>query len=295
MDVAVTGSSGQVASALKLTVPDGVRVRWLDRRGLDVTSEPDVGASAALAGVDAVINTAAFTDVDAAEDPARRDEVEALNVRAPELLARRCAETGARFIHLSTDYVFGATGGADHVPLSVDAPTVPDSVYGITKLAGERAARAVAENGDARVTVVRTAWVHSGAMLPDHRDFVGTMMRLAAGEGPVRVVDDQIGNPTYAVDLARGLWRLVADGSAPDGVLHAVGSGHTSWFGLARQVFTEAGADPGRVEPCSSAEFPRPAPRPAWSVLDTEAWCALGYGELPEWRSGVARAVGARL
>ncbi|MBI8989577.1 dTDP-4-dehydrorhamnose reductase [Corynebacterium meridianum] len=295
MDVAVTGSNGQVASALRLTAPEGIRVRWLDHRALDVTSLEAVTTSAALSGADVVINTAAFTDVDGAEDPARRTEVDALNVRAPELLAGRCAETGARFMHLSTDYVFGSTASAELGPLTVDAPTDPDSVYGITKLAGERAVGEVAERRGVRATVVRTAWVYSGALLPGHRDFVGTMLRLAAGDGPVRVVDDQIGNPTYAVDLARGLWRLVADESAPTGILHAVGTGCTSWFGLARHVFAEAGADPGRVEPCGSREYPRPAPRPAWSVLDTGDWCALGYGQLPEWRSGVARAVGARL
>ncbi|MBI9001672.1 dTDP-4-dehydrorhamnose reductase [Corynebacterium sp. CCM 9185] len=295
MEVAVTGSNGQVASALKLTVPDGIKVTWLDREALDVTSRESVAACGALESADVVVNTAAFTDVDAAEDPERRPEVDALNTRAPELLAARCAETGARFIHLSTDYVFGATGDAAGVPLPVDAPTEPDSVYGTTKRAGECAVATIAETMGIRATVVRTAWVYSGALLPEHRDFVGTMLRLAAGNGPVRVVDDQIGNPTYAVDLARGLWRLVSDRSAPTGVLHAVGSGYTNWFGLARQVFAEAGADPERVEPCSSAEFPRLAPRPAWSVLDTGAWRALGYGELPEWRSGVARAVGARL
>ncbi|MBV7292542.1 dTDP-4-dehydrorhamnose reductase [Corynebacterium sp. TAE3-ERU16] len=294
MDVVVTGSNGQVASALRLTAPGGIRVRWLDRRALDVTSAEAVGTSAVLHGADVVINTAAFTDVDGAEDPGRRAEVEALNVRAPGLLAGRCAEIGARFIHLSTDYVFGSSGSAEAGPLPVDAPTDPDSVYGITKRAGERAVGEVSDRCGLRATVVRTAWVFSGALLPGHRDFVGTMLRLAAEDGPVRVVDDQFGNPTYAVDLARGLWRLAADGSAPTGILHAAGAGHTSWFGLARQVFAEAGADPERVEPCGSTEYPRPAPRPGWSVLDTGAWSER-YGELPEWRSGVSRAVGARL
>ncbi|MEZ2121513.1 MULTISPECIES: dTDP-4-dehydrorhamnose reductase [unclassified Corynebacterium] len=295
MDVVVTGSNGQVASALKLTVPDGMRVTWLDREGLDVTSADTVGSSEVLGAADVVINTAAFTDVDAAEDPRRRSTVEALNVRAPELLARRCAGAGSRLIHISTDYVFGASGVPGGEPLRVDAPTVPDSVYGKTKRAGEMAIEQIVEHTDLRATVVRTAWVYSGALLPGHRDFVGTMLRLAAGDGPIRVVDDQVGSPTYAIDLARGLWRLAADDADPGGVLHAAGEGYTSWFGLARRVFAAVGEDPDRVHPCTSAEYPRPAPRPSWSVLDTGDWCARGYGELPEWRSGVDRAVGARL
>ena len=133
--------------------------------------------------------------------------------------------------------------------------------------------------------VVRTAWVYSG----HGRNFVLTMLRLAAGSGEVRVVDDQTGSPTWARDLAEGL--VAAAASPARGVLHAVNAGATTWCGLARRVFELAGADPGRVVPSTTAEVPRPAPRPAWSVLDASAWAAAGLPALPPWDDALRRCL----
>lgn len=276
MQVVITGSGGQLAAAMRATLPEGVQVTWLDRAALDVADAAAVEKHPALTGCDVLVNTAAYTAVDAAEDAA--DAARAVNDHAPGYLAQRCAREGAHLLHLSTDYVFGPD--VPHRPLRPGDATVPDTVYGRTKLAGERR---VLEHG---ASVLRTAWVYSGNTFPEHRDFVSTMLRLEQSHGQITVVDDQHGCPTYAVDLARAVWRAAVD--RPGGVRHAVGRGSTTWFGLARAVFEEVGADPGRVRPVSTAEYPTRARRPEWSVL------ASDY-ELPEWRSAVQRAVAAKL
>ncbi len=269
----------------------GVRARALTRAALDVTSPQDVGRLPLGPG-DVLVNCAAHTAVDAAET--EPDAAAALNAVAPGLLARRCAATGARLVTVSTDYVFGPAP-APPAPWEPGDPTAPSSVYGRTKLDGERAARAA----DPRTVVVRTAWVYTGrtaggAWAPD---FVGTMGRLAENGIDPRVVDDQTGSPTYALDLAAGLLDLAAllgaEPGRPGAVLHAAGGGAATWFDVARGVYARAGADPARVTPCSTAEFPRPAPRPAYSVLSPASWTALGLAALPDWRDALDRALGA--
>ena len=184
---------------------------------------------------------------------------------------------------MSTDYVFAGDGNR---PYRVGDPTGPRTVYGRTKLAGERAVLDRLPSAH----VVRTAWLYTG----DGNDFVATMLRLERERDTVRVVDDQVGCPTYAADLADGILELAARaGAVPGGVLHATNSGEASWFDLARAVFAEAGADPGRVQPCGSDEFVRPAPRPAYSVLDGSAWAAAGLTPLRPWRPALRAAIGA--
>ena len=157
-------------------------------------------------------------------------------------------------------------------------------MYGESKRAGE----CVVLDSGANSVIVRTAWVFSGAVLPTHRDFVSTMMALEKQHDTISVVDDQHGNPTFAPDLALGLWEVCH--VQPTGVLHGVSFGETTWYGVAREVFKNISADPDRVRPCTTADFPRPAARPEWSVLDTSSWTEAGLRALPEWRSGVARA-----
>ncbi|MDO5077229.1 dTDP-4-dehydrorhamnose reductase [Corynebacterium sp.] len=279
MRVAVTGGDGQVAAALRLTQPPHAQAHYLTRGQLDITDRRAVAEHPALE-VDVIINAAAYTAVDAAESDAAT--AMAINGHAPSYLAQR----GPYLVQLSTDYVFG---GNRRRPLRIDDATAPSTVYGATKLAGERAAMEVSNN----LSVVRTAWVYSGNTLPNHGCFVSTMLRLAAGDGEVRVVDDQVGSPTYALDLARGLWEVAQ--FRPRGVLHAVGAGQASWWDLARETFRAAGADPERVIACSSQDFPRPAARPTWSVLDSSSWEAAGLRPLPAWQTGVARATTARI
>jgi dTDP-4-dehydrorhamnose reductase len=241
----------------------------------DIT-DPDAVAAAVRAG-DVVINCAAYTAVDRAES--ETDAAFAVNEVGPRTLARRCAEVGARLIHVSTDFVFDGTATA---PYDVDDATAPVNVYGRSKLAGEAAVHTALP--DARI--VRTAWVYSGTAT----DFVATMLRKERDSGPVTVVDDRFGSPTYAGDLAAGLLELAGLPDAP-GLLHAAGAGTASWFELARAVFAEVGGDPERVRPCRGADYPTVAARPDYSVLSGRAWRAAGLTPLPPWRDGLRRAL----
>jgi len=245
---------------------------------LDITDPDAVKAQVEDGSV--VINCAAYTAVDAAESD--EDTARAVNETGPANLAAACARAGARLIHVSTDYVFA--GQAD-TPYEVDAPTGPATAYGRTKLAGERAVHAALPSAH----VVRTAWVYTGV----GTDFVSTMLRLERERDTVDVVDDQVGSPTFAGDLADALLELAARSDVDAPVLHATNSGRASWFDLARAVFEEAGADPGRVHPCTSAQFVRPAPRPAFSVLSGRAWADAGLTPLRPWRDALHAALHA--
>lgn len=286
MKVAMTGSGGQVASALRLTVPDTrdeLEVRWLSHRDLNVADPDAVSTTPALDDIDVIINTAAYTAVDQAETD--EELAYAVNAEGPGYLAQRCASTGAHLLHLSTDYVFGPE--VARRPLRTDDPTGPVTVYGKSKLDGEHAVL----NSGCAATVVRTAWVFSGASLPKAADFVSTMMRMAqqtgaAGQsGPSQapsVVDDQTGSPTFALDLARCLWEVALE--QPQGIRHAVNEGQATWWEVAREVFSAQGADPEQVVPVASHNYPMTAQRPAWSVLRSDFL-------LPEWRDALRRAV----
>lgn len=228
-----------------------------------------------------LVNAAAFTAVDRAEvEAAAGAAAEAVNADAPGHLALACAEVGARLVHISTDYVFAGADDRAHEP---DDPTAPASVYGRTKLAGEQRVREVLPEGH---HVVRTAWVYGDV----GTNFVRTMARLAAERDTVDVVDDQHGSPTWSADLAAGVVELGRH-EVPAGTLHATGGGATTWFEFARAVFVELGADPERVRPCPTDRFPRPAPRPANSVLSDASWRATGLAPLPAWRGALSAAV----
>jgi dTDP-4-dehydrorhamnose reductase len=201
-------------------------------------------------------------------------------------LAAACARAGAALVHVSTDYVFPGTAGR---PYAEDAPTAPINAYGRSKLAGERAIRAVLPE---RGFVVRTAWLY-GAGGPN---FVATMLRLARERDTVDVVDDQLGQPTWSYALADRLVALgqaALAGAAPAGVYHGTASGQTTWYGLAREVFARAGLDPDRVRPTTSERFVRPAKRPAYSVLGHGRWAAAGLPPMAGWREMLAAALAA--
>jgi dTDP-4-dehydrorhamnose reductase len=251
-------------------------VRGVGSDELDITDRGAVDSQVESGSV--VINCAAYTAVDAAES----DEATALavNERGPANLAAACARAGARLVHVSTDYVFA--GQAD-TPYEVDSPTGPATAYGRTKLAGERAVHAALPTAH----VVRTAWVYSGA----GSDFVATMLRLERERDTIDVVNDQVGSPTFAGDLAAALLELVLRTDVTVPVLHATNAGKASWFDLARAVFEEAGADPERVRPCSSTQFVRPAPRPAFSVLSQNAWVGAGLTPMRPWRDALRAAL----
>jgi dTDP-4-dehydrorhamnose reductase len=279
----VTGAAGMLGSDLAalLRADPEVELTAVTRAELDVTDAAAV--MAAIAGHDVVVNTAAWTDVDGAET--HEAEATAVNGGGVANLASACAATGARLIQLSTDYVFDGKG-AD--PYDEYAVTDPVNAYGRSKLAGEQAVLAVLPRTG---YIVRTAWLYGA----HGRNFVSTMLRLAAERETVEVVDDQFGQPTWTGALAGQLIALGQAAEAPAGIYHGTAGGRTTWYGLARAVFEQAGLDPERVRPTTSDKFVRPAERPAYSVLGHARWAEAGLAELPDWRemlasSGVAAA-----
>ncbi|MGH3871819.1 MAG: dTDP-4-dehydrorhamnose reductase [Pseudonocardiaceae bacterium] len=285
MRLLITGGRGQLGCDL-VAAAARAGITWVHAPSsaeLDVTDPTAVAGAvgAASAGTSlVVINAAAYTAVDAAQRSGAQ-RAQAVNADGPAYLARACAAYRAHLIQVSTDYVFAGDSARAH---EVDDLTGPRSVYGQTKLAGEHAVW----SSKAAAHVVRTGWLYGA----HGSNFVRTMARLAAERDTVRVVDDQRGSPTWTADLADGLVALaLAADRVPVGVLHCVNAGCTTWFELARAVFTEIGADPDRVRPCSTAELDRPAPRPANSVLNTAGWVTAGLPELRHWRPALRAAI----
>jgi dTDP-4-dehydrorhamnose reductase len=276
MRLLVTGAGGQLGADLVRMAGDH-EVVGLTRAELDVCDPAAAEKAVVDIRPDAVLNAAAYTAVDDAET----DEAAAaaINAEAPANLARVCALHDVNLVHVSTDYVFAGDASS---PYEVDAPTGPRSAYGRTKLAGEQAVRSLLPE---RSWVVRAAWVYGET----GRNFVKTMARLAGVRDTVTVVDDQRGSPTWSRDLASGLLALAA-AAPPPGIYHCTNAGETSWYGLARAVFEEIGADPDRVRPTTTAVFPRPAPRPAYAVLSGAAWTAAGLPAPRPWRDALHAA-----
>jgi dTDP-4-dehydrorhamnose reductase len=276
----VTGAGGMLGRDLvSVLSAAGVAFTAAARADLDIGDAAAV--KAAVAGHDVVVNAAAWTDVDGAE--ADEAAATAVNGTGTRHVAAACADAGARLLHLSTDYVFPGDAAS---PYPEDALTDPVNGYGRSKLAGEEAVRALLPDTG---YVVRTAWLYG-----EHgRNFVTTMLRLAATRDTVDVVDDQRGQPTWSLALAGqllALGRAALAGVAPAGAYHGTAGGETTWYGLARAVFAEAGLDPARVRPTTSENFVRPARRPAFSVLGHGRWAAAGLAPLPDWRTMLTSA-----
>ena len=271
----VAGAGGMLGRDLVAVArAAGHEVTAATRADLDVIDP--AACESAVAGHEVVVNCAAHTAVDAAE--AEEATAFGINAVGAANLARATERAGAALVQVSTDYVFA---GDASEPYAADAPVAPRSAYGRTKAAGEWAVRAECS----RTWVVRTAWLF-GASGPS---FPATMARLTVERETLTVVDDQVGQPTWTVDLADGIVRLVG-AAAPYGTWHATSAGSASWYDLARAVLEELGLDPERVRPTSSAAFPRPAPRPAYSVLSHDGWDAAGLAPLPHWRDALRRA-----
>jgi dTDP-4-dehydrorhamnose reductase len=257
------------------TLPKAHEVTAVDRDELDIR---DPGAClAAVAGHDFVVNVAAWTAVDEAES--HEPAAFAVNAVGAANLARACSAARVPMVQVSTDYVFAGDATS---PYAEDAPPAPRSAYGRTKAAGEWAVQALCPQS----WIVRTAWLY-GAHGPN---FVKTMAALAAERDTVTVVDDQSGQPTWTVDLASAIVRLV-EAQAPFGTYHGTSSGETTWFGFAQAIFAELGLDSERVRPTTTDAFPRPAPRPAYSVLGHEAWRGAALDPLPSWRKSLTKSV----
>jgi dTDP-4-dehydrorhamnose reductase len=271
----VTGAGGMLGQdVVKALGQRGLAVTALTRADLDLGDAHAVRA--AVTGHDVVVNAAAWTDVDGAEDA--YDEALAVNGTAVGVLARACRDAGARLLHLSTDYVFGGDAAQ---PYAEDAPADPVNAYGQSKLVGEQAALAEGAH------VVRSAWMYGA----HGNNFVATMLRLAAEREYLDVVDDQRGQPTWSYALAEHLTELGLRADAPPGIYHGTASGETTWYELAQAVFAGAGLDPDRIRPTTSDRFLRPARRPAYSVLAHDRWAVAGMPPLPHWRAMLEHAL----
>jgi dTDP-4-dehydrorhamnose reductase len=270
----IVGAGGMLGSDLQ-TALAGREVTALTRAELDVTDAAAV--TAAVAGHDVVINASAYTKVDDAET--NEETAYAVNATGAGNLASAAKAAGAALVQVSTDYVFD---GSATSPYAEDTPVGPVSAYGRTKAAGERLA--LEANGE-NTYIVRTAWLY-GQHGPN---FAKTMLTLSGKLDEVTVVTDQVGQPTWTLDLAKQIVALL-DSDAPAGVYHGTSSGEGSWFDFAAAVFAGAGLDPARVKPTDSSQFVRPAPRPAYSVLGHDAWAAAGLSPIRDWRAALTEA-----
>jgi dTDP-4-dehydrorhamnose reductase len=270
--ILVTGANGQVGTAFRSLLPDAT---FFGRSELDLRDTASIGPALAAVEPGAIINCAAYTAVDRAET----DEATAtvVNGTAVGEMAVYAATAAIPFVTYSTDYVFDGTASQPYVESS---PTAPINAYGRSKLAGEHAAL----DQHAGALVIRTSWVISAT----HPNFVGTMIDLARTRS-LTVVNDQWGCPTIAVDLARA--TLEALEHRVSGILHLTNQGATTWYELARRSLELAGLDPGLVQPCATADYRTPAPRPAYSVLGSERMSAVGVEPLPRWEDSLATVV----
>jgi dTDP-4-dehydrorhamnose reductase len=284
----VTGAAGMLGRDLTALLTDrGEEVTALTRADLDITDGAAAASAVSAVKPDVVVNCAAWTAVDAAEE--HEAQALAINGHGPANLAAACAGLGAVLVHLSTDYVFPGDASA---PYAEDAAPGPAGAYGRTKLAGERAV--LTARPDASY-VVRTAWLYGA----HGKNFVKTMLRLARGDVAPGVVADQYGQPTWTADVAAKIYDLVAS-AAPAGIYHATSSGQTTWFGFAEEIFRlhheleGRGSDAERARltprPLTTAEYPTPARRPAYSVLGHAAWPAAGIAPIGDWKDALHRA-----
>ncbi len=283
MKLLVTGAQGMLGHDVRrVGERAGHELILVDLPELDIVDEQAVARFYERERPEATINCAAWTDVDGAQT--HREAAQAVNADGAGNLARAAAGIGTPLLHISTDYVFDGTAPLDGDgrprPYLESDPTGPRSVYGESKLAGERQVLDAAPNH----AVVRTAWLYG----IDGPNFVTTMLRLASEREAVQVVDDQIGSPTWSGHLAPAIVGLLERGVG--GLVHLTGAGCVSWNGFAKEIFRQAGVE-CRVEPASTAEMARPAPRPAWSAMESEREDVL---PMPDWRDGLAGYMAAR-
>lgn len=264
----IIGANGMLGTdVVTMLCERGEEVVELDQPDIDIT---DVASVRTIPSADIVVNCAAYTAV----DPAEENEATAFAVNAvgPQLLARKTRDMGARLVHISTDYVFSGTATE---PYAEYGPLAPASAYGRTKAAGEWAVRAETDD----YLIVRTAWLYGehGTCFPK------TMARLSDKHPELSVVTDEIGQPTWTRDLADLLWRLV-DAEAPAGIYHGTASGQTNWHGFTKEIMATYGKDPEIVGETTAVAFNRPAPRPSYSVLGHDELDAIGVAPIGDWK-----------
>ncbi len=280
--VLVTGANGQLGCEMRrLGAVSPNEYIFTDVAELDITDRQAVVSFVAEQKVDIVVNCAAYTNVDKAEDDEATAEL--INATAVRNLAEAVKSVDGTLFHVSTDYVFGCDG---NTPRTEDMPLNPLGAYGRTKLHGEEA---IAEVG-CKAVVIRTAWLYSEF----GNNFLKTMLRLTAEKDALKVVFDQVGTPTYAGDLALAIFSIIESGSyeGNEGTYHFSNEGVCSWYDFAQEIATAAGHDGCRIEPCHSDEFPSKVTRPPYSVLDkTKIKTTFGI-DIPHWRDSMNYCIG---
>ncbi len=280
MKILITGSNGQLGTELAARFFDRSNDELFvgDLPDLDITSELSIASTFATIAPDVVVNCAAWTAVDSAEE--KESSAFTVNAEGPAILATYCARAGARLVQVSTDYVF--SGDATE-PYQEDAQPRPITAYGRTKLAGENFVRELLPDNH---LIIRTAWLYS----PIGHNFVKTIVKAQKDSETLSVVRDQIGQPTSASDLADQIVTLL-DSYSGSGIFHGTNSGVTSWFEFARAIMFEIGENPERILPTDSSSYVQLAPRPAYSVLGHQAWASVGMAPMRDWRVALHDAI----
>ena len=290
MNILVTGANGQLGNEMRIVsrqsadryvFTDVADFPGNDTVHLDITDMEAVREAVSEYDIDIIVNCAAYTNVDKAE--ADIDACRLLNAKAPENLAVAIREKGGLLIHISTDYVFG--GVVYDAPLNEDTPTSPTGVYGLTKLEGEEMIR----RSGCRHIIIRTSWLYSEF----GRNFVKTMLALTSSRPSLKVVNDQTGTPTYALDLASAIFDIIENRKAEDreGIYHYSNEGVCTWYEFARTIAEYAGNEECVISPCTSEEYPSPVRRPSYSVLDkTRIKNAFGMS-VPHWTGSLKKCL----
>ena len=277
MNILVTGANGQLGNEMRrLGAVSPNNYIFTDVAELDITNADAVMHVAKHYSIDAIINCAAYTNVDKAESD--QETAELINATAVGNLARAMKEVGGTLFHVSTDYVFGCDG---NTPRTEEMPLNPLGVYGLTKLHGEQAIEA----SGCKALIFRTAWLYSEF----GNNFLKTMLRLTAEKEQLNVVFDQVGTPTYAGDLALAIFSIIEAGVYPghEGIYHFSNEGVCSWYDFAVEIAAAAGHTGCRINPCHSSEFPSPVTRPPYSVLDKTKIKNTFDIDIPHWRESM--------
>lgn len=279
MNILITGCNGQLGNEMQLLEKENPQHKYFntDVAQLDITNPEAIEEFVSNNAIDIIVNCAAFTAVDKAESS--QELCHLLNAKAPEYLAAAVAKRGGYLVQVSTDYVFD---GTNHTPYTEDEATCPNSVYGSTKLEGEKLAMAACAN----TMIIRTAWLYSTF----GNNFVKTMIRLGQEKPELGVIFDQIGTPTYAGDLAAAIMAAINHGIVP-GIYHFSNEGVISWYDFTKAIHRIAGITSCHVKPLHTAEYPTPAARPHYSVLD-KTKTKQTYGiEIPYWEESLEKCV----
>lgn len=279
MNILVTGANGQLGSSLRNSAANSTdNYIFTDAATLDITDAEAVEKAVAENNVDVIVNCAAYTNVDKAEDDA--ELAERLNAKAVEHLANTIKNAGGTLIHISTDYVFG--GALGNTPRTEDEPANPTGVYGLTKLHGEQAV----ERSGCKAIVIRTAWLYSEY----GKNFVKTMLSLTADRPSLSVVFDQVGTPTYAQDLADAVFDIIENRKMEgnEGIYHYSNEGVCSWYDFTIMIADNAGHTACDIQPCHSDEFPSKVVRPSYSVLDKTKFKKTFGQKIPNWMESLA-------